>query len=545
MSPFECSTMPKVATDLTINQGVEPLREFLLQAAMQGLFSSRPIGWTATTVGDVCELATGATPDSKRPEYYGGPIKWLRSGDINQRVIFDCEGRITEEGLRNSNCKILPADSVLIALNGQGKTRGSVAMLRTEAACNQSLVAIVPRERDRVAPEFVYWSLRSRYRAIRGLTGKEGDRRGLNMRLVGSLPITFPTAPEQHRIVSTIDALMGLCDEFEVAQSHRDETRDRLRAASLTRLTAAAATPGRVAQKDVTFFLSHSDRTVTKPEHVADLRRFVLDVAVLGRLSTSNPEDVSVAPAMEALRLPNGYVRRRKIVKRRPTSASIDAPHHNWVVRTVQDLYDRNAVIDFADGNHGSLYPRASEFSDAGVLFVTAKDLYRGRVAWGSCAHLSEDRAARLMKGWSEGGDVLLTHNATVGRVARVEPDVTRFLLGTSVTYYRLHPAVLSADYFYYYLLSNTWQRQMTAIMEQTTRNQVSIQKQAHFWVLLPPLPEQKRIASKIDELMLICDRLEQALLSAQEGRAKLLEAVLHEALDPQTSGTELAEATA
>jgi type I restriction enzyme S subunit len=103
-----------------------------------------PDGWRWFRVGEICDLQTGATPSTKHPEFFGGSIRWLVSGDVNKGEIYDCEGRITDDGLRNSNCKILPENSVLIALNGQGKTRGTVAILRVSSTCNQSLVAIIP-----------------------------------------------------------------------------------------------------------------------------------------------------------------------------------------------------------------------------------------------------------------------------------------------------------------------------------------------------------------------------------------------------------------
>src|ERR1700730_1833554 len=93
-----------------------------------------PPGWARTNINDACDLQTGATPDRSRADYFGGDIPWLVSGDINQAQIFSCEGRISQLGLASSNCKLLPPDSVLIALNGQGKTRATVALLRISAA---------------------------------------------------------------------------------------------------------------------------------------------------------------------------------------------------------------------------------------------------------------------------------------------------------------------------------------------------------------------------------------------------------------------------
>lgn len=155
---------------------------------------------------------TGGTPPRTMPECFNGEIKWLVSGDIHQRQIFDCEGRINDLGLANSNAKILPVGSVIIALNGQGKTRGSVAMLRTDATCNQSLVSIMPKDTTKLLPEFVFTNLRSRYDEIRRMTGDAGnERRGLNMRLIRGIELPLPPLDEQKRIVAVLDeAFTGL-----------------------------------------------------------------------------------------------------------------------------------------------------------------------------------------------------------------------------------------------------------------------------------------------------------------------------------------------
>ena len=107
--------------------------------------------WQTKKIGDICKLMTGGTPSKNKPEYFkNGTIKWLLSGDIHKGEIYDCEGRITGAGMKHSNARYLPINSVIIALNGQGKTRGTVALLRTQAACNQSLVSISPNDEKKL-----------------------------------------------------------------------------------------------------------------------------------------------------------------------------------------------------------------------------------------------------------------------------------------------------------------------------------------------------------------------------------------------------------
>lgn len=163
-------------------------------------------GWRQRLIGDVCDLATGGTPSRSKPEYFGGEIKWLVSGDIHKGEIHDCEGRITDAGMKSCNTKLLPTNSVMIALNGQGKTRGTVAMLRTPATCNQSLVCITPKPSVELMPEFLYANLHSRYEAIRRVTSDDdNDRRGLNMGLIRSIQIPIAPLPEQQRLVTLFD----------------------------------------------------------------------------------------------------------------------------------------------------------------------------------------------------------------------------------------------------------------------------------------------------------------------------------------------------
>lgn len=171
-------------------------------------------GWYKRKIGELCHLATGGTPSRSKPEYFeGGKIRWLVSGDIHRREITDCEGRITELGLQNSNARPLPVNSVIIALNGQGKTRGTVALLRAEATCNQSLVSINPINHSQLSSEFLYWNLHGRYEEIRRMTGDDGnERRGLNMPLIRNIVIPIPPIEEQRRIVAVLDEAFAAID---------------------------------------------------------------------------------------------------------------------------------------------------------------------------------------------------------------------------------------------------------------------------------------------------------------------------------------------
>lgn len=169
--------------------------------------------WQTVTLGEICTFMTGGTPTSTVTEYYeNGTVPWLVSGDIHKMEIRDCEKRITEKGVENSNARFLPKDSVLIALNGQGKTRGTVALLRMgNATCNQSLVAITPSEPIKATPEFIFWVLRSMYANIRALTG-DNERSGLNIPILKGVKIPLPPLDVQNELVEEIEGYQKIID---------------------------------------------------------------------------------------------------------------------------------------------------------------------------------------------------------------------------------------------------------------------------------------------------------------------------------------------
>lgn len=167
--------------------------------------------WKNVKIGDLCELATGSTPSTKdRENYDNGTIKWLVSGDIHQGIIEDCEGRVTEKGVIAAKLKTHKINSVLIALNGQGKTRGTVALLKTEATCNQSLVSMYPKN-DKILSEYLYYVLKNMYQEIRDITGDK-HRSGLNMPIIRNIEIPLPSIEEQKEIVAKIEAERALIE---------------------------------------------------------------------------------------------------------------------------------------------------------------------------------------------------------------------------------------------------------------------------------------------------------------------------------------------
>lgn len=170
-----------------------------------------PEHWSVTKLSHVAQIRTGGTPSRDNLDYWnGGDIPWLASGEVNKEIITTVDNHITTLGMTNSNAALLPVDTVMIALNGQGKTKGMAALLKTPATCNQSLAGIICDKR-RLVPEYLYYYLKGKYADIRGLKGEARD--GLNLDIIGSIPVALPPLNEQREIVERIEKEISKIDK--------------------------------------------------------------------------------------------------------------------------------------------------------------------------------------------------------------------------------------------------------------------------------------------------------------------------------------------
>jgi len=189
-----------------------------------------PDGWRWVRLGDICVVATGGTPSTNHPEYYGGDVRWLKSGDVKGTYILEVPNRITSLGLANSNARVHPPGSVMLALSGQGKTRGTSAILTFPCACSQSVAALLPS--NEAIPEVIHFALVYFYEAIRLLTG-DNERTGLNLKIVRNIKIPLPPLSEQKRIARILKEQMAAVERARRSAEAQLQTADVLPAAYL------------------------------------------------------------------------------------------------------------------------------------------------------------------------------------------------------------------------------------------------------------------------------------------------------------------------
>lgn len=161
--------------------------------------------WERKKLGEVAEISSGGTPSRTNPLYWNGHIPWVSTTLIDFNFIDYVEEYITEEGLKNSSAKLFPVGTLLIAMYGQGKTRGKIAVLNIEASTNQACGAITtnPNLLDSL---FAFQNIAKRYDEIRDLSNL-GGQENLSGGILKGIEISFPSLPEQKRIASFFTAL--------------------------------------------------------------------------------------------------------------------------------------------------------------------------------------------------------------------------------------------------------------------------------------------------------------------------------------------------
>ena len=162
-------------------------------------FAGYTDAWEQRKLGNYAEILTGGTPKTSIPEYWEPKnIPWMSSGEVNKRRLDGTDNMISEEGLHNSSARWIKENSILIALAGQGKTRGTVAINNIPLTTNQSIAAIVPVES--LHYEFIFQNLIMRYDELRMISSGDGTRGGLNKQIISDIVVPFPSKDEQQKI---------------------------------------------------------------------------------------------------------------------------------------------------------------------------------------------------------------------------------------------------------------------------------------------------------------------------------------------------------
>lgn len=475
-----------------------------------------PTTWAWVRVGDIFDYDAGTKRDPKDLEQ----SRWLLElEDIEKDTSRIVERlRVSDRNSQSTKSEFEPGDILY------GKLRpylNKVVVADERGYSTTEIVAIRPFLR--LYPEYCVLA----FRRPDFVAYVERLGRGTKMprlRTPDAIAALFPLPPlaEQRRIVAKVDELMVLCDALEAARTEREAKRDRLAAASLTRLN----TPDpETFHNDARFALDALPALTARPDQFKQLRQTILNLAVRGKLVPQDPAD---EPAEELLK----RVQLRRGRSRKPT-VEIEQGNVPYVIPATWTWASLEQLVVF--GPQNGISPRPTSREDAPKA-ITLTATTSGKFNPAYFKHVEGTFPPNSFF-WLSDGDLLFQRGNTpeyVGMAAVYKGPSYTFLFPDLIIKVRVSEDI-DLSYVHLASISPSGRQYLTenASGAQATMPKINQATLLSLPIPLPPIAEQRRIVAKVDELMALCDQLETSLIGAEETQGKLLDALLAEALAP------------
>lgn len=368
-----------------------------------------------------------------------------------------------------------------------------------------------PKELDL---RFTYYLLTSLYLEKLG----KGIKPGLSRKEAYSLLVAIPPRAEQVRIAAKLDELMALCDRLEAQQKEREERHVALNRAAIARFEEAP-TPANLD------FLFHDSYALSP----ADLRKTIFDLAIRGKLVPQYPDEESAAILLE------------RIAGERKQYALQYGFKTNWASKNAKQSTPFPIPLRWNWTSLGSLFTAVTDGdhlpppkAENGIAFLTIGNMTTGKLDF-ACTRFVSDQYYRSLAVFRRPalGDILYSVvGATYGRPALVDTKQP-FCVQRHIAILKPAPS-MDVDYLLLLLRSSLVYGQATASITGTAQPTVPLGALRSFYVPLPPLAEQKRIVAKATQLIEHVDHLEARLATSTSTGAVLLDAIIHELLNPR-----------
>lgn len=171
----------------------------LLQSVFLEMFGdpvTNPKGWRVSTIGDECKLSSGSTPSRQVEAHFDGDIPWVKSTEVNWGLVVETSEHVSEMGQKAARLKVYPLDTVVVALYGQGTTRGKCAILGVPATMNQACAGIYPSAA--LSSMYLFHYLKGSYLRLRG-ESRGGSQENLNLGILNSFVLPVPPLELQQK----------------------------------------------------------------------------------------------------------------------------------------------------------------------------------------------------------------------------------------------------------------------------------------------------------------------------------------------------------
>ncbi len=536
-------TLDKVILDLAIkgklveqNQDDEPASELIkrIKAEKQRLIDEKvikkekplppiedeeipfdiPNNWEWVRLGEIGLLQTGNTPSTSKAEYFGRDIPFITPADISKGKIFYENRGLSFLGKEKG--RVAKQNAILqVCIGG---SIGKVYYTDREVCFNQQINGI-----DLYICNFkyIYLILSSTYFYEELIKNSNGTATPIiNKSSWGNLPIPLPPIEEQKRIVSKVEKLQSIIKDLKEIYIKNQNNRENLKKSLLSEIESQSSDKDLLKNLEIIF--ANFDKIIKTKEDIKDIRNLILSLAIKGKLVEQNQDDEKASELIKRIKAEKQRLIDEKVIKKEKPLPPIedeeipfDIPNNwEWV---------RLGEISY-------LNPRNTAEDNLITSFVPMKLIFDGY----ENNHLTEDKLWKDIKsGFTHFKDddigIAKITPCFENRKSVIFKNLKNGLGAGTTELYIIR--VFSKDILNSYLL-NIFKSErfiIEGIKTYTgTAGQQRVKKEfvENFLIPLPPIEEQKRIVSKVESLMKICDLLEEKITLNEKISDKLLESL-------------------
>jgi len=488
-----------------------------------------PVGWEWVRIGNIAAVGTGATPSRSNPLYYDpAEFFWLTSGETGKDYIDETAEKISSLAIKETNVSIYPPGTLIIAMYGQGKTRGQITELRTHSGTNQACAAIQLIEQELEHRTYIKLFFKKSYEEIR-TEAAGGAQPNLNLGKINTTVIPLPPTQEQHRIVAKVDELMALCDQLEQQTEQQLDAHQQLVTTLLDTLTQSknaaelAANWARLSQ--------HFNTLFTTDASIDLLKQTILQLAVMGKLVPQDPTD---EPASALLRRiaseKEQLIKEKKIKKQKPLPAISDEEKPFGLPEGWEWCRFATYALEMATGPFGSMINKR-EYVIGGTPLINPSHMVNGRIVEDEKVTVTTEKADELSSYALYEGDVVMARRGEMGRCAIVTSREDNWLCGTGSFVLKFTTDV-NREFICTLFSTSSTRNYLGGESVGATMTNLNHSILNKMPLMLPPLPEQHRIVTKVNELFALCDQLKQQLQQQQRTQLLLTDTLVQDALN-------------
>jgi len=478
-----------------------------------------PDGWEWVRLHDYGIWKSGTTPSRTNSSYYGGDIPWVKSGEVKQGRIVETSETITQEALKSCSLDLNSIGSVLVAM--YGANIGEVGVLEIEATTNQAVCACKPYLGiDNIFLVYLLTSLKQNFIG----QGAGAAQPNISREKIIHTIVPLPPLAEQRRIVTKIDRLMARCDELEKLRAEGNQKRITVHTAALDRLlNAKESNDFSTAWR---FITQHFGELYSVKENVAELRKAILQLAVMGKLVPQDPTDEPASELLRAIAAEKQQLIKEGKIKQPKPLPDIQSDEVPYQLPKGWEWVKLGTVLpDYQNG-----ISKRDSIEGIERIVIRLADIKRSEIV------LDNYRSIRLTDEEIEKyelikNDILITRvNGSTDLIGNFTLVRNQAHLAYCDHFIRLRVCqdFISSTYLCKVAISSLFREQIVAKFVTTAGQKTVNQSHVSSLILpLPPLAEQYRIFAKIDQLMALCDHLDQQIDAATGKQSALLNAVM------------------